>query len=209
MSIFRCVGLRTGNDVCDVEAEGVRRAIDCIRAADAVFFVMDASSVGGGDVQNFRQAVSEVVGDDFLSRTTLIFNKIDCIDANRISVLRQAADSCGMRCEFVSAKLGTNCDALLKYTAAAAKSLIFDSCAEDEFFINIRQKQLLIEAETSLKSFSEICGDEKLLSTSPVDLVAAAEFLRDALRVLGKIVGVHYDIEDILGGVFSRFCIGK
>jgi tRNA modification GTPase len=35
-----------------------------------------------------------------------------------------------------------------------------------------------------------------------------AEELRAAHRALGRILG-EYDIEDLLGEIFSRFCIGK
>ncbi len=45
-----------------------------------------------------------------------------------------------------------------------------------------------------------------LTNAKPLELIA--DDLRLALRKLGKIIGV-VDVEEILGVIFSRFCIGK
>jgi len=45
-----------------------------------------------------------------------------------------------------------------------------------------------------------------LTTAKPLELIA--DDLRLALRKLGKIIGV-VDVEEILGVIFSRFCIGK
>jgi tRNA modification GTPase len=67
--------------------------------------------------------------------------------------------------------------------------------------INARHKALLESAATSLRAGAE------LVQTSAPPELAAVE-LRSALDALGRIVGAT-DTEDILGEIFSRFCIGK
>jgi tRNA modification GTPase len=67
--------------------------------------------------------------------------------------------------------------------------------------INARHKALLEIAATSLRDAAE------LVQTSAPPELAAVE-LRSALDALGRIVGAT-DTEDILGEIFSRFCIGK
>ena len=67
--------------------------------------------------------------------------------------------------------------------------------------INARHKALLESAATSLRAGAE------LVQTSALPELAAVE-LRSALDALGRIVGAT-DTEDILGEIFSRFCIGK
>jgi tRNA modification GTPase len=67
--------------------------------------------------------------------------------------------------------------------------------------INARHKALLESAATSLRAAAE------LVQTSAPPELAAVE-LRSALDALGRIVGAT-DTEDILGEIFSRFCIGK
>jgi tRNA modification GTPase len=67
--------------------------------------------------------------------------------------------------------------------------------------INARHKALLESTATSLRAAAE------LVRTSAPPELAAVE-LRSALDTLGRIVGAT-DTEDILGEIFSRFCIGK
>ena len=67
--------------------------------------------------------------------------------------------------------------------------------------INARHKALLESAATSLRAAAE------LVQTSAPPELAAVE-LRSSLDALGRIVGAT-DTEDILGEIFSRFCIGK
>ena len=65
------------------------------------------------------------------------------------------------------------------------------------FFTNERQKADLKKALTNLQS-AIIEKDEEII----------AEYLRGATRNLERILG-KIDVEDILGDIFSNFCIGK
>ena len=67
--------------------------------------------------------------------------------------------------------------------------------------INARHKTLL---ESTLESLQSAAA---LVSTNAPPELSAVE-LRAALDSLGRIVGAT-DTEEILGGIFSRFCIGK
>ena len=67
--------------------------------------------------------------------------------------------------------------------------------------INARHKVLLESAAAALESARELT-----LASQPPE-IAAIE-LRTALDDVGRIVGAA-DIEEILGQVFSSFCIGK
>lgn len=63
----------------------------------------------------------------------------------------------------------------------------------------LRHRQLITEASRMLKS--AICEQDGGLDIR-------AEFLRLAAQSLGRITG-HVDVEDLLGVIFSEFCIGK
>ena len=100
----------------------------------------------------------------------------------------------------VSSLTGEGFDALLDAMTSANGSKharTGDSLAA----INARHKALLESTATSLRAAAE------LVRTSAPPELAAVE-LRSALDTLGRIVGAT-DTEDILGEIFSRFCIGK
>ncbi|MBQ3174905.1 MAG: tRNA uridine-5-carboxymethylaminomethyl(34) synthesis GTPase MnmE [Bacteroidales bacterium] len=66
---------------------------------------------------------------------------------------------------------------------------------------NARHYQALMEAQIALYRV-----EDGLASATPTDLVA--QDIREALYHLGSIVG-EINTEEILGNIFSRFCIGK
>ena len=66
---------------------------------------------------------------------------------------------------------------------------------------NLRQKLLL---EDTLGSTEIICRE--LDNNTPVELIAI--HLKEAIDSLGRIVGATAGV-DVLGQIFSRFCIGK
>ena len=63
--------------------------------------------------------------------------------------------------------------------------------------LNLRQAKELEEAELSLTKALEEKSEEII-----------SEHLRQANRSLERIIG-NIDIEDVLGNIFSKFCIGK
>ncbi len=100
----------------------------------------------------------------------------------------------------VSSLTGEGFEALLDAmtNAGGAKHLTTgDSLAA----INSRHKVLLESAASSLQAATEL-----VQTSSPPELSSIE--LRSALDALGRIVGAT-DTEDILGEIFSRFCIGK
>jgi len=100
----------------------------------------------------------------------------------------------------VSSLTGEGFDALLDAMTNANGSK-HASTGDSLAAINARHKALLESAATSLLSAA------KLVQTSAPPELAAVE-LRSSLDALGQIVGAT-DTEDILGEIFSRFCIGK
>ena len=99
----------------------------------------------------------------------------------------------------LSAKKQTGTDELKKYLAATQKNKMSDS--DTTLVTNIRHIEALtrtFEALTRVKS--------GLASGIPTDLVA--QDIREALYYIGSIVGEISDNE-VLGLIFSRFCIGK
>ncbi len=67
--------------------------------------------------------------------------------------------------------------------------------------INARHQSCLEKAAAFLRD-----GKGALLRGAPAELIA--EEIRSALECVGEIVG-RADVEDVLGKIFSTFCIGK
>ena len=63
--------------------------------------------------------------------------------------------------------------------------------------LNLRQARELKEAETNITLALEESSEEII-----------SEHLRQANRSLERIIGT-IDVEDVLGNIFSKFCIGK
>ncbi len=63
----------------------------------------------------------------------------------------------------------------------------------------VRQRNLLIETEASLRRSIDVIGTGEEL---------AAEELRRAAYALGRLLG-RVDVEDVLDVIFREFCIGK
>jgi tRNA modification GTPase len=100
----------------------------------------------------------------------------------------------------VSSLTGEGFDALLD-AMTNAKGSKHAGTGDSLAAINARHKVLLESAATSLHAAAE------LVQTNAPPELAAVE-LRASLDALGRIVGAT-DTEDILGEIFSRFCIGK
>lgn len=66
----------------------------------------------------------------------------------------------------------------------------------------------MIKCLENLSNFIKSFGDETTLQNPEVDLAIAAEYLREAIRCIGRITGT-INTEEILDVIFKDFCIGK
>ena len=95
----------------------------------------------------------------------------------------------------VSAKTGAGLDSL---RGAIVEAVGWHSGSESVFLARERHLRALAGAKAHLKAASSICAQWELF----------AEELRLAQEALGEIVG-RTSADDLLGEIFSRFCIGK
>ncbi|KAI3323251.1 hypothetical protein HD806DRAFT_498526 [Xylariaceae sp. AK1471] len=77
-----------------------------------------------------------------------------------------------------------------------------------------RQRQLLVQCRDSLEEYVEVTesiDEEDREAAHGIDLTMAAEHLRYAASCLGRITGRGEagDVEEILGVIFEKFCVGK
>ena len=175
-------GLRDTHD--PVEREGVRRAHSEREQADVVLLVTDAQNASDdlAWLHDLSPGIERIV----------VVNKIDLADA---SAQVQRRD--GVTWLWLSVKTGAGVDALrdqLKQLAGAGSG-------EGVFSARRRHVLALEQAADHLNRAADV-----LVDTHAGEL--AAEELRQAQHALGEITGT-YTSDDLLGAIFSSFCIGK
>ncbi|KAI0977209.1 hypothetical protein F4678DRAFT_412175 [Xylaria arbuscula] len=85
---------------------------------------------------------------------------------------------------------------------------------QDLHGVTERQRQLLVQCRDSLEQYVDVTEDvdeEDHGAAREFDLTMAAEHLRYAAGCLGRITGRGEtgDVEEILGVIFEKFCVGK
>ncbi|MGJ7604870.1 tRNA uridine-5-carboxymethylaminomethyl(34) synthesis GTPase MnmE [Variovorax sp. LT1R20] len=182
-------GLRESSD--EVEQIGVARAWGQIESADAVLFLHDLTRA---DQPDYAAADAEILrglqGKLPASVPVLdVWNKQDAAPT-------AAAPTRGIA---LSAKTGVGIEALRDQLLAMAG---WQSVPEGVYLARARHVQALGRVETHLAlAASHLAAQAQLL-----DLLA--EELRLAQNALNEITG-EFGSDDLLGVIFSRFCIGK
>lgn len=97
----------------------------------------------------------------------------------------------------VSAKTGAGMSELTERLAALVRERI--GVTESPAITRVRHREQLHSCMQALDSF---------MSPAKTDVELQAEDLRQAAAALGRITG-RVDVEEILGQIFGRFCIGK
>jgi tRNA modification GTPase len=196
--IIDTAGLRDSSDV--VEQIGIARAWDEIVAADVVLHLHDLAAT-----LDPTTATENAAKDADLTRTITqkipqntpvlqIWNKLDKAPNQSLPPLLAKPDSLAL-----SAKQGTGIDALRQRLLAIAG---WQSGAEGVFIARERHVQALQTVQAHL----DIASAHLDASNQHLDLLA--EELRLAQNALGSITG-EFSADDLLGEIFSRFCIGK
>ena len=163
----------------EIEAEGVRRAEMAARDADLRVFLIDAEAPDISALSTDYRSVRDLV----------VLNKADLVSPPATI----EAD------HVISAKSGDGVEALEQaiagFVAEHARSV------EAPVITRQRHRARLQDGLRSLETARDALADD-------VGAELAAEDVRMALRQLGSIIGV-VGVEDVLGAVFSAFCIGK
>ena len=174
-------GLRGSVDA--VEEEGVRRATQAIDHADLVLFVIDDAAP-----QTNQNHVS-VVYD--ATRILRVYNKCD-LSGRAAGVVEEE----GTGSIAVSAKTGIGIYALEQ---AIQQMLGHTGVRDTPLMARRRHIDALVTAQTHLQAAEQHVGFAHEL---------VAEELRLAQLAIGEITG-QVTTEDLLGQIFSKFCIGK
>lgn len=206
-------GLRVSDDV--VEQEGVRRAADAMRGADRILLVVDATTLAESSPPALTpELLPELLIEEqaLLQKTLVVLNKADLVASLAVGprsvrlaqsaplTTEGGADEEHRELEAValSAKERRGVDAL---TDALKLAIGFNSSLEGAFVARERHLIALRAAQSLVTSARQGLDDGQ-----PLELIA--EDLRLAQGELGLITG-QVSSDDLLGEIFSNFCVGK
>jgi tRNA modification GTPase len=182
LHIIDTAGLRDSDNL--IEKEGMRRAHEEILKADKILLLIDAREIETEDILKALPSDIEIIK---------VYNKIDLLGIE--PKLIQAEN--GYKC-YLSIKTGQGMDLLKQHLK---ESVGFNDNTNDVFIARRRH----IEAITASYQFVQ-SALEQLQHNQAGELVA--EDLRQAQMSLSEITGA-VSSDDLLGKIFSSFCIGK
>ncbi|WP_342278281.1 MULTISPECIES: tRNA uridine-5-carboxymethylaminomethyl(34) synthesis GTPase MnmE [unclassified Candidatus Tisiphia] len=200
-------GIRSSNDL--IELEGIKRAIESAKMADIKIIMLDAIKLSNSP--SYFEEMVDII-DLIDDNTIMLVNKIDLLDKSLghcqpASVRDIDSRLCGndiMKDRLlplnknylkISIKEKIGLDILLKEIENIAHNIA--GLTESPHITRQRQRDCIEKALEYLENFN-----------IENDLVLATEDVRMAIRSLSNVTG-KISVEEVLGEIFSNFCIGK
>ena len=184
-------GLRPSDDL--IENMGIERTYDKIKQASIVLYVCDISDVSRDTMDEVLEEFKSYIRDEN-KRFILVANKMDKLK----EIPSHLKEILELETVFVSAKRNENIHLLAETLVAGLK----EKGLNNEILVsNSRHLEAITHA---LKALVQV--EAGFANNVPTDLVAID--VRQALYYLGSITG-EVTTDEILGNIFSKFCIGK
>lgn len=186
--IIDTAGLRDSDD--EVEQIGISRAWEAIEAADVIVFLHDLTRSLAPDYIAADAQIESILAQKVGKKVPIlhVWNKADAITGGRPDV--------GI---VLSAKTGTGLNLLRSALLDAAG---WQAPTSGVFIARERH----IQALRAVSSHLDEAADHLAMQAQSLDLLA--EELRLAQNSLNEITG-EFTSDDLLGVIFSKFCIGK
>lgn len=185
-------GLRNTSDL--IESAGVERTLVKASEASIILLLFDAADCENDRILSGIESLKSQVADFADKKLIVVINKIDLL-VNAPKHLRELLDH---DLVFLSAKRNENIEELMQKLTDAVQ---ISENAPDIVLTNVRHYDAFLTISSLLsQAVQHIAGG------LPQDLTVS--FLHQALHHIGLVTG-EVSNEDVLGSVFSRFCIGK
>jgi len=174
-------GLRDDPDM--IEAEGIKRARNALKNADAILWIQDATQPAEN---NHEEDIAENIPQIILRNKTDMTGDSPGVQQQNPAILN------------ISAKTGAGLDALRETIRQVAG---YENLGDGAFTARRRHIDALNLAAQHFE-----CGRDALNKNKAGEIFA--EELKLAQSALGEITG-SFTSDDLLGRIFSEFCIGK
>jgi len=177
----------------EIESMGIERTLKAIEQSLVVIYLFDLTTITPQDIENELRLFSTINGHD--ERTYILA-------ANKTDLLGEAPSQLPTLLEmdmiFISAKRRENLNLITNRLLTVISSLKID---DSPAICNIRHLHALQRTHDAIEAIN--AGMQNNLSS---DLLSVD--VRQALHFLGEITGTITN-DELLGNIFSKFCIGK
>lgn len=177
----------------EIEAIGIKKAISELKKADLVLFMIDGSSPAPDAKATLETILSHEVKPDHI---LIVVSKNDKPQYDETIQMLDSKPFADMKKVMSSTKVKGGLDKLYKELSNALGII------PSEGVFSARRRHTL-ELEETIKSI-----DRAINILNNGDLVLCAQEVREAQDHLGTITGTVTS-DDLLGKIFSTFCIGK
>lgn len=193
---FRLIDTAGIRDTIDeIESIGIERTYKKISQASIVLWVVDAETVNEHILKTAEKILPATQGKKLI----LVYNKVDMISAQRKEEKEKLLKGEIPDRIFISAKYEQGTEKIQDILVQAAN--IPQIGEQDVIVTNLRHYEALKNALVAIKRVSD--GLDLDLSGDFI-----AQDIRECLHYLGEITG-QISTDEILGNIFSQFCIGK
>ncbi|WP_198266570.1 tRNA uridine-5-carboxymethylaminomethyl(34) synthesis GTPase MnmE [sulfur-oxidizing endosymbiont of Gigantopelta aegis] len=189
LHIIDTAGLRESD--CEVEKIGIERAWNVIENADQILLVIDENKIDDKDSIKINQDLLQQFPDSI--DITLIHNKIDRLEKKPTIIKSEHRTQI-----YLSAKHNQGINLLKTHLK---ECMGFQNAGEGSFMARRRHLEAINKAIAAVQN-----GLSQLQEFSAGELLA--EELRLAQNSLSEITG-EFTSDDLLGRIFTSFCIGK
>ncbi len=190
--IIDTAGLRETND--KIESIGISKTKEKIKLASLLLYLFDCKDV---TIEEVEKSISECQRNDLA--IILCPSKIDCLSESEWNYFQEKLSYFNLPIVGISAKTNLNIDLLKSEMLRISNLRSIDT--NETIVSNQRHYQALLQSKYSLESVLK-----NIASQNTTDLLAFE--LKDSLNCLGEITG-EVTNDEILGNIFSKFCIGK
>lgn len=189
-------GLRHTTDT--IESLGIERTYKKISLAQIVIVIIDSRNSPEAVVEETSGIINRLADNQ---RAIILINKVDLTDAEQVETVKQrlSENFKGIPAIEFSAKHGLNTELLTHEIINA--SIVKETEGGDVIITNTRHYESLLKAQENLTRVK--LG---LLDNLSGDFLAMD--IRQVIHYIGEITG-EITTDEVLGSIFSKFCIGK
>lgn len=186
-----------------IEMIGIERSYSKIKSASVILLILDAQRP-----DNFEQSINQLTSviDRESQKPIILINKSDLVQPQAIKEFKENISKLCIQLNLtpiatieISAKALIGIDTLKRALLECRIDRVESSSST--LVTNVRHYEALKDARASLYRVTEGINQQ-----IPTDLIS--QDIRETLYHLGEIVG-EINTEEILGNIFSKFCIGK